>query len=41
MDLSQQYKDEDHMGMGKESKLASHPASIIGEPMVNDKYKIL
>lgn len=41
MDLSQQYDDEDHKGMVQESKPDAHPAAIIGEPRVGDKYKIL
>ncbi|KAI5444560.1 hypothetical protein KIW84_012992 [Lathyrus oleraceus] len=41
MDLSLQYEDEDHKGIVQESKPVAHPANIIGEIRVGDKYKIL
>lgn len=41
VDLSQKYEEDDHMGIVQESKPASHPAAIIRETMVDDKYKIL
>lgn len=41
VDLSQQYEDKDHMGMVQESKPDTHLTAIIGEPRVNEKYKIM
>lgn len=41
MDLIQKYEDEDHKGTVQESKPVTHPAIIIREPRVSDKYKIL